>query len=159
MNDVATEQRTSPEQASLEVWDALVRVLAGVRGRLSGPLEAELGLAPEEADLLMRLDAAPERRLRMADVSRGLSLSKSGVTRLVDRLAERDLVERAACPNDRRVVYAGLTEEGRRVVARAAPLVRVAVRERLADRLTEEELAAVLGALHKILAAHSPETS
>ena len=69
-----------------------------MRARLAELLDAELGILPEEADLLVRLAEAPEQRLRMADVSRSLRLSKSGVTRLVDRLAERGLVVRAAVP-------------------------------------------------------------
>ena len=98
------------------------RVTGTVHALLAERLAVELGMLPEEVDLLMRLEEAPEQRLRMADVSRSLRLSKSGVTRLVDRLAERGLVERAACPSDRRVVYAGLTDEGRRAVVAAAPL-------------------------------------
>jgi len=72
----------------------------------------------------------------MADVSRALRLSKSGVTRLVDRLAGRGLVVRAACPSDRRVVYAGLTDEGRRAAAAAAPALAAGVVRQLAGRLS-----------------------
>jgi DNA-binding MarR family transcriptional regulator len=72
----------------------------------------------------MRLEEAPEQRLRMADLSRSLQLSKSGVTRLVDRLAERRMVARAACPGDRRVVCAGFTDTGRRTLAdRLSPAI------------------------------------
>ena len=72
----------------------------------------------------------------MVDVSRPLRLSKSGVTRLVDRLAERGLVVRAAVPEDRRVVYAGLTDEGRRAAAAAAPALAAGVAQQLAGRLS-----------------------
>jgi DNA-binding MarR family transcriptional regulator len=92
-------------------------------------------LAPEEVELLMVLAAAPEGRLRMIDVSESLRLSKSGVTRLVDRLAERGLVLRAACPSDRRVVYVGLTDEGTSVLESAAPLVVSGLMELLGGRL------------------------
>ncbi len=98
----------------------------------------------------MRLGEAPEQRLRMADVSRSLRLSKSGVTRLVDRLAERGLVVRAACPSDRRVVYAGLTDEGRRTAAAAAPALAAGVAQQLAGRLSLEELDRLTTSLRRL---------
>ena len=101
----------------------------------------------------MRLGEAPEQRLRMADVSRALRLSKSGVTRLVDRLADRGLVVRAACPKDRRVVYAGLTDEGRRAAASAAPVVAAGVAEQLAGGLSAEQLDTLTASLREVRAA------
>ena len=135
------------ERAALELWAELTSVTGAVRTRLEQMLDAELGVLPEEADLLVRLGEAPEQRLRMADVSRALRLSKSGVTRLVDRLADRGLVVRAACPKDRRVVYAGLTDEGRRAAASAAPAVAAGVAEQLAGGLSAEQLDAVTASL------------
>ena len=88
----------------------------------------------------MVLAAAPEGRLRMIDVSESLRLSKSGVTRLVDRLADRGLVLRAACPSDRRVVYAGLTDQGASVLASAAPLFVSGLMEQLGGRLEAEQI-------------------
>jgi len=144
---------SASERAALDLWSDLLRVTGTVRGLLAERLDTELGMVPEEVDLLMRLEEAPEQRLRMADVSRSLQLSKSGVTRLVDRLAERGLVERAACPSDRRVVYAGLTAEGRRAVAEAAPLLVAGVVGHLADHLKARELDALQSNLRKIIAA------
>jgi DNA-binding MarR family transcriptional regulator len=144
---------SASERAALDLWSDLLRVTGTVRGLLAERLDTELGMVPEEVDLLMRLEEAPEQRLRMADVSRSLQLSKSGVTRLVDRLAERGLVERAACPSDRRVVYAGLTAEGRRAVAEAAPLLVAGVVGHLADHLKARELDALQSSLRKIIAA------
>ena len=144
---------SASERAALDLWSDLLRVTGTLRGLLAERLDTELGMVPEEVDLLMRLEEAPEQRLRMADVSRSLQLSKSGVTRLVDRLAERGLVERAACPSDRRVVYAGLTAEGRRAVAEAAPLLVAGVVGHLADQLKARELDALQSSLRKIIAA------
>jgi DNA-binding MarR family transcriptional regulator len=141
------------ERAALDLWTDLVRVTGTVHALLAERLAAELGMLPEEVDLLMRLEEAPEQRLRMVDVSRSLLLSKSGVTRLVDRLVERGLVERAACPSDRRVVYAGLTDEGRRAVTAAAPLLVAGVVEHLGRHLTGDELNAVRNSLRRILTA------
>jgi DNA-binding MarR family transcriptional regulator len=140
---------------AVELLSVLVRAATAVRGCLAGQLEAGLGLLPEEADLLMLLEAVPEQRLRMADVSRSLGVSKSGVTRLVDRLERRGLVERAACPKDRRVTYAGLNDAGRAAVAEAAPVVAAAAEAHLGRHLTAVELSSVLGGLKKILTAQA----
>ena len=105
-----TEQSTlskpslSQEQRdALDLLSTLVRAAGAVRSGLAACLAEATGLLPDEADLLVHLETAPEQRLRMADVSRSLGVSKSGVTRLVDRLEARGLIERAACPKDRRV--------------------------------------------------------
>lgn len=142
------------ERAALDLWTDLMHVTGWIRGRVTERLAAGMDLLPEEVELLMELEAAPEQRLRMADVSRSLRLSKSGVTRLVDRLALRGLVERAPCPSDRRVVYAGLTEAGRRAVDVAAPLLISGVAEQLGGHLEAQELEDVTRSLRKVLAAH-----
>jgi len=147
--DRATE-RMERERAALNLWDGLTGASLVLRARLAEFLDAELGIQPEEADLLVRLGAAPEQRLRMADVSRSLHLSKSGVTRLVDRLAGRGLVVRAACPSDRRVVYAGLTDDGRQAAAAAAPALAAGVAQQLAGRLSPDDLDLLTAALRRI---------
>ena len=152
-DDSSVFTKSAREQAALGLWTDLLRVTGTMRALLAERLAVDLGMLREEVDLLMRLEEAPERRLRMADVSRSLLLSKSGVTRLVDRLVERGLVERAACPSDRRVVYAGLTAEGRRAVAEAAPLLVAGVVGHLADHLKARELDALQSSLRKIIAA------
>jgi MarR family 2-MHQ and catechol resistance regulon transcriptional repressor len=141
---------TRRERAALGLWDGLTGAALTMRARLADLLDAELGILPEEADLLLRLAEAPEQRLRMADVSRSLRLSKSGVTRLVDRLAERGLVVRAACPSDRRVVYAGLTDEGRRTAAAAAPALAAGVAEQFAGRLSAKDLDQLTASLRRL---------
>ena len=123
-----------------------------MRARLAEILDAELGILPEEADLLLLLSQAPEQRLRMVDVSGPLRLSKSGVTRLVDRLAERGLVVRAPCPKDRRVVYAGLTDKGRQAAAAAAPALAAGVAQQLAGRLSPRELDHLTASLRRLAA-------
>jgi DNA-binding MarR family transcriptional regulator len=144
---------SASEREALDLWTDLVRATRAVRAVLAERLTAEFGMIPEEVGLLMRLGEAPEQRLRMADMSRSMQVSKSGVTRLVDRLVERGLVERAACPSDRRVVYAGLTDEGGRTVKAAAPLLVAGVLEHVADRLGAQERLALHRSLRKILLA------
>jgi DNA-binding MarR family transcriptional regulator len=135
------------------LWDGLTGAQLTLRARLAGNLDAELGILPEEADLLVLLSEAPEQRLRMVDVCGPLRLSKSGVTRLVDRLAERGLVVRAPCPKDRRVVYAGLTDQGRQTAAAAAPVLAAGVAQQLAGRLSPRELDLLTASLRRLAGA------
>jgi DNA-binding MarR family transcriptional regulator len=154
--DVDTEQAREREHAAVELWAELTRVHGVVRGSLGAHLQGETGLPTEDADLLVVLAQAPEQRMRMVDVSAALRLSKSGVTRLVDRLAERGLVVRAACPKDRRVIYAGLTEEGRATAEAAAPAVATGLAQLLAGPLSHAELEALTESLRRIAPpAHS----
>jgi DNA-binding MarR family transcriptional regulator len=144
--------RQERERAALALWAELTSATGSVRARLAALLDAQLGVVPEEADLLMRLSEAPEQRLRMADVSSTLRLSKSGVTRLVDRLSDRGLVVRAPCPQDRRVVYAGLTDEGRQAAAAAAPALAAGVAQQLAGRFSAADLDALTAASRDLVA-------
>ncbi|HTX70407.1 MAG TPA: MarR family transcriptional regulator [Thermoleophilia bacterium] len=143
-------QTRERERAAVELWSELTRLTGAVRGSLEAHLDGATGLLPEEADLLVLLAEAPEQRLRMADVSAALRLSKSGVTRLVDRLVERHLVVRAPCPKDRRVIYAGLTEDGRRAAAAAAPALSAGLAELLAGRLSPAELTDLTESLRRL---------
>ena len=121
------------EQALVGFWVNIVQAASMLRARLAERLEIEFQLAPEEAELLMRLAAESDNRLRMAEVSDLLLVSKSGVTRMVDRLIARDLVERATCPSDRRVVYAAITEKGKALLVEAVPAFVEALMASLAD--------------------------
>ena len=143
------------EQAVVALWGELTQATDHVRARLSRLLGAGPGLAPDEVELLMLLADAPERRLRMIDVSESLRLSKSGVTRLVDRLQERGLVVRAACPSDRRVVYAGLTEHGATVLEAAAPIFVSGLMEHLGGRLDEARVERLRADLRDIAGCES----
>jgi DNA-binding MarR family transcriptional regulator len=155
MKTKPTERSTAElerERAALGLWAELTSATGSVRTRLADLLDAELGILPEEAELLVTLSEASDERLRMADVSSTLRLSKSGVTRLVDRLAERGLVVRAACPKDRRVIYAGLTAQGRQTAAVAASALAAGVAQQLAGRLTAADLDSLTASLRSLLA-------
>lgn len=144
-----TTTRTSG-QAALDLWAELNGLTRFVRERLAERLTAEAGVLTDEAELLALLSEAPEQRLRMVDVSEALGLSKSGVTRLVDRLSARGLVLRAACPSDRRVIWAALTDEGRAAANAAIPARAAVLTEVLGDRLSASELEGLATALRRL---------
>lgn len=72
-------------------------------------------------DVLIRLVRTPGHRLRMSDLAAQTMLSASGLTRVVDRLVEQALVQREACPSDRRGAFAVLTDAGEARILAAVP--------------------------------------
>lgn len=84
-------------------------------------------LSLEQYDVLVTLEYEDDGRLRMSDLAERVLLSKSGLTRLVDRLEAKGWVRREACDKDRRGAYAVLTDEGRRMREEAWPVLQEAM--------------------------------
>jgi DNA-binding MarR family transcriptional regulator len=101
-----------PTDPRLGAWRAFLEAHARVTRRLDDELRAEHGLSLAEYDALLQLARAEGRRLRMNVLADRVILSRSGVTRLIDRLEAAGLVERAACPSDARGAEAVLTRTG-----------------------------------------------
>lgn len=139
------------ERAVLDLWVNLLQTTNVVRALISEKLGSELGVSPEEVELLMRLSVAPDNRLRMVEVSNLMLVSKSGVTRLVDKLEERGLVKRALCPTDRRVVYTEITERGLETLREAAPLLVAGLVEYLGRHLERRQVEKMSAGLHGVL--------
>jgi DNA-binding MarR family transcriptional regulator len=127
----------------LAAWRGLLRVHAALAKALDAELEAEHGLPLVSYDVLVTLRSAPGHRLRMGELAERVLLSRSGVTRLVDRLERDGLLERRACPDDRRGCLAQLTERGEALLARARPTHLAGVRGRFLSRLAQDELEAL----------------
>jgi len=104
----------------LTVMGLLAETFTGVVTRGMSQLAAH-GISPVEFEILIRLVRTPEGMLRMTDLAAQTSLTASGVTRVVDRLADRGLVTRQACATDRRSTYAVVTDVGRTLMAEALP--------------------------------------
>ena len=105
----------------LAPFSAFMRAYASVARRLDDDLRAEHGLSLQEYGALLQLAWAPGRRARMSRLAEALVLSKSGATRLVDRLVADGLVQRHVCPSDARGAEAGLTDAGVARLRAAAP--------------------------------------
>jgi len=153
--DAQSEIVDDREQAVLALWSELSQATDTVRAGLTRALGDGSGLAPDEVELLMLLGAAPERRLRMIDVSEALRVSKSGATRLIDRLQDRGLVLRASCPSDRRVVYAGLTDDGSDALDSAVPAFVAGLMEQLGRRLDADGVERLRADLRRIVGCES----
>ncbi len=134
----------------LAAWRGLIRVHAALVRDLDRELEEAHGLPLTHYEVLLHLGNAPECRLRMSDLAQSVLLSQSGVTRLVDRLEAAGLVVRAPCAEDRRVLYAQLTDAGRARLEAARPTHLAGVRARFLSRLADEELARLAEAWERI---------
>lgn len=141
----ARNPQLSDEQ--LDAWRAFLRAQSELIRTLDRELETEQGLPITFFDVLAQLTQAGGR-LRMSELADAVLLSRSGVTRLVDRMERDGLVKREHCPTDRRAMYATITPAGKRTLAKARPVHLRGVAEHFARHLSDGEaktLAAALG--------------
>lgn len=144
-------QQITHRDARLAAWSTFLRAHARVVRELERELRADQDLALTDYDVLVQLAAADERRLRMSELADRLLLSRSGVTRLVDRLVSDGLVERVMCESDRRGQWAALTDAGSSRLRRASPTHLRGVATHFVDRLSPDDLAALERMLANLL--------
>lgn len=104
----------------------------------------------EVYDVLLALEDAEGRRLRMSELADHLVISRSGLTRLVDRLEGEGLLCRASCPGDRRGFHAVLTDKGLAERERAWPVYRQAIADVFGAHMSAEEASVVCTALRRV---------
>jgi DNA-binding MarR family transcriptional regulator len=139
----------------LAAWRAFLKAHAVVIERIDHDLMAAERLPLSSYDVLIELYEAPERRLRMHELAERVVLSRSGLTRLVDRLEAEGLLTRDRCGTDRRGAYAVITEQGIAALRRAWPIYARGIAEYFAQWLTPEEAQILESALGRILQASS----
>lgn len=131
-----TTRRSAPlSQRELAAWRGLLVAHSRLIATLDEELEREHGIPLGSYEVLLHLAEAPEGSLRMGDLADRLLLSRSGLTRMIDRLVARDLVERHSCPDDRRGTYARLTPAGRELFDAAHPTHLRGIRQHFLDHL------------------------
>jgi len=147
-----TSSYDRPDCAGARTWQTFLRAHALVLRRVETDLVQAHGLTLVSFDVLDHIAAAPRERLRMAELADLLVVSRSGVTRAVDRLTRGGLVVREPCDSDLRGTFAAITPAGHRRLAAAVPTHQAAVRFHLIDPLGAEGEAAVSDALDRVLA-------
>ncbi|CAN5603899.1 MarR family transcriptional regulator [soil metagenome] len=145
-------QQITHHDPRLAAWRAFLRAHARVIRELERELTAEQDLALTDYDVLVQLSVADERRLRMSELADRLLLSRSGATRLVDRLVADGLVERVTCEVDRRGQWASLTDAGYERLRLASPTHLRGVATHFLDRLSAEDLASLERMLAPVIA-------
>ena len=140
------EMPMRPNDWRLAVWRTFLRTHTETVRRLERDLAERADLPLAWYDVLLQLAEAPEHRLRMAELADQVLLSRSGLTRLVDRLQFDGLVTRAPYPGDARGTYTVLTEAGLDRLRNAAPVHLAGIREYWLAHFSDDELKQ-LGAL------------
>jgi DNA-binding MarR family transcriptional regulator len=133
-------------------WAALLRVHAAVVPKLERRL-ADTGLPLSWYDVLLVLNAAPDRRLRMTELGAQAVLSRERISRVVTELERAGLVRREPNPEDGRSSFAAVTPEGRARLRAAAPLYLAGIESHFAAHLSDDEIRTLTGALGRVLAA------
>ena len=150
----ASVTRHDPRLAS---WRAFLRAHARVVRDLERELQAEQRMALTDYDVLVQLAAADTRRLRMSELADRLLLSRSGATRLIDRLVAGGLVERVTCDTDRRGQWASLTEAGVERLRAASPTHLRGVATHFLDRFSADELTQLEQLLDRLAAGDAAD--
>lgn len=153
MTQEHSKQHLSEQQ--LAAWRAFLKAHATVVDRIDHDLAAAERLPLSSYDVLIELYEAPERRLRMHELAQRVVLSRSGLTRLVDRLEAEGFLTRDRCGTDRRGAYAVITEQGIAALRRAWPIYAQGISEYFAQWLTPEEAQVLGSALERVVEATS----
>jgi DNA-binding MarR family transcriptional regulator len=128
------------DREELGAWRGLLRVHARLTKALDADLVREHDLPLSSYEVLLFLADAPDGRLRMSELADGVLLSRSGLTRLVDRMERDGLLRRERCEDDARGYYAIITDTGRELFQRARATHLDGVRELFLSRLSAAEL-------------------
>jgi DNA-binding MarR family transcriptional regulator len=136
--------------AHLDAW----RSVLNVHARLTQNVEAALSEAglPQLAwyDVLWALQRAPGKVLRMGELADAVTISRSGLTRLVDRIEAEGLLERRASASDRRAVEVAITPEGSKLLRRMWPVYERVLRNEFEAKLSRRDAESLVRALGKV---------
>jgi DNA-binding MarR family transcriptional regulator len=138
------------DAAELRAWRGLLRAHALLVKRLDADLEAAHGLPLTSYEVLLHLASAEGRKMRMCDVAESVLLSRSGLTRLVDRLERDGYVERVSCADDARGAYARLTDGGRSKLSAASSTHLEGIRAHFLAHFSPAELALLAEAWERV---------
>lgn len=138
-------------------WRALIGAHARAVERIERRL-LEAGLPPLGwYDVLLELSAAPDGRLRMHELAEAVVLSRSGLTRMVDRLEKADLIGREPDPTDKRGSFAAITDEGRGMLRRMWPVYAQGIAEHFGEHVSDGEARVIAEALSRVRIAADAE--
>jgi DNA-binding MarR family transcriptional regulator len=143
MNDLPTQH--------LEAWRLLLTAHARLIAAVDARLSAEDRIPLQSYDVLIELYEAQNRSLRMSDLAQRVLLSRSGLTRLVDRLENEGLLRREIDPQDRRGFFAVLTDAGLAAMRAAWPVYQAGIVEHFARHLSDDDAAALARMLSRMI--------
>jgi DNA-binding MarR family transcriptional regulator len=137
---IADSEQETLTLGELRAWRGLLRAHACLAKRLDTELDQAHGLPMTSYEVLHHLEEASGGRMRMCELAEQAQLSRSGLTRLVDRLERDGLLERCSCTHDARGSYACLTDAGRERLQAARGTHLAVIREEFFSHFSEREL-------------------
>lgn len=140
----------TPQGIELDAFARLMRAYAVLRRELQAEVLAPRGLTQSDFEALLHLARAPENRLRRVDLVQLLTLTPSGVTRLLEGLQEAGLVENLQCDDDARVTWARLTPDGEKELECVGEQHARHLRSLLGASLTDDEVEQLSDLLGKL---------
>lgn len=145
------------DEEELRAWRGLQLMQNQLSAALSRELVDASGLSYLDYLVLAALTDRPGGRMRSFELGRELGWEKSRLSHHISRMAERGLVERQKCSEDRRGAHIAVTKLGRKAIESAAPGHVASVRRRFLDRLSPEEVRALAAISEKVLAGLAAE--
>jgi DNA-binding MarR family transcriptional regulator len=141
------------EEQQLRAWRLFITANARLVEKIDKKMQKSDNLPLHWYDVLVELVEAPEQRLRFNELAARVVLSKSGLTRLVDRLEQEGLLKRESVSGDRRGAYAVLTDLGREKLRQSWKVYAPAIVEHFALHISDDELNIITNVFERILEA------
>jgi DNA-binding MarR family transcriptional regulator len=142
------------DRAALQAWRSYRQSHASIVLALDRELVAEHGITTRDYEVLLDLAHAPDRKLAMSDLAKSTRLTRSGITRLIDRLVGTGLIQRVRRSSDARVSYAQLTASGYERLRQAGQTHSDGIRQMFLERFTKDEIDQLASLLSRLATAH-----
>ena len=139
-------------ESELQMWLTLMRGMAIVNRQLAQDMQQEHGFHISWYDVLVRLLHAPGQQMTMTELADSVVMSAGGLTRLLDKMVEKGLIQRVLDPEDRRLVYARLTDAGRELAVELMLAHQQRIKEYVVQHLSDEEVRTMRNAFERIVA-------
>ena len=143
--------RTQITPGKMRAWRTFLTAHAEVIDALGKDLESAVGLPLTWYEVLLYLDESDGGRLRMHELAESLLLSRSAATRFVDRMETAGLVCRESCATDGRGTFVAMTDHGRDVLSRAAPVHLAGIDRYFTGNITVEEANQMAESLGRVI--------
>lgn len=146
---------SSESTPGVAAWGALLKVHAAVAPLIDAQLRRDAAMPLTWYDVLLELNAAPDRQLTMSEVAARATLSRTRISRVIDELVAAGLVERHSHPTDKRSAYAAITKIGRDQLRKAAPIYLDSIDRSFSSHLSPAEATTITDALWRVHAANT----